>query len=172
MQAIPRSATPTQAAALVRRATFLARIEDIAAAKPPQQPKWRTVFVRREGFKIDPWAPRCAWPRPEPTHRNPGDLIPFAEVLRAVCEVYGVTKADLIGPGRTRRIALARHVAMYLAAKLSRLSLPDIGRRFGGRDHTTALYAVQKIDALTKDGRHEVVAAVEAARGMIYGAAA
>jgi chromosomal replication initiator protein len=70
------------------------------------------------------------------------------EILRKVAEHYNIRLADLAGPRRTRTIARPRQVAMYLAKQLTPRSLPEIGRRFGGRDHTTILHGVKKIEEL------------------------
>jgi chromosomal replication initiator protein len=70
------------------------------------------------------------------------------EIQRKVAEHYSVRLSDLIGPKRLRTIARPRQVAMYLAKQLTTRSLPDIGRRFGGRDHTTILHGVKKIEEL------------------------
>ena len=65
-----------------------------------------------------------------------------------VAEHYGLSLADLLGPGRTRAVARPRQVAMYLAKTLTERSLPEIGRSFGGRDHTTVMHGVRRIEAL------------------------
>ena len=68
------------------------------------------------------------------------------EIQRAVCEHFGLKQADLLSQGRTRAVARPRQVAMWLAKSLTTRSYPDIGRRFGGRDHTTVLHAVRQIE--------------------------
>lgn len=70
------------------------------------------------------------------------------EIQRKVAEHYNVRLSDMIGPKRLRTIARPRQVAMYLAKQLTNRSLPDIGRRFGGRDHTTIMHGVRKIEEL------------------------
>ena len=70
------------------------------------------------------------------------------EIQKAVCEHYGMKQADLLSPKRTRAIARPRQVAMSLAKALTTRSYPDIGRRFGNRDHTTVLHAVRQIEKL------------------------
>ncbi len=70
------------------------------------------------------------------------------EIQRKVAEHYNVRLSDMIGPKRLRAIARPRQVAMYLAKQLTTRSLPDIGRRFGGRDHTTIMHGVRKIEEL------------------------
>ena len=59
---------------------------------------------------------------------------------------YRLKMADLLWAGRAREVARPRQVAMYLAKKLTARSLPEIGRRFGGRDHTTVMHAVKRIE--------------------------
>jgi chromosomal replication initiator protein len=95
------------------------------------------------------------------------DLFPAGEgVLRIeviqgeVCRYYGVTLEELTGDKRTRRIVGPRQVAMYLSRELTDASLPAIGRAFGGRDHTTVMYAVQKVaDQMAGEG--EILTAVQ-----------
>ena len=70
------------------------------------------------------------------------------EIMRKVSEHYNLRIADLLGPKRTRTIARPRQVAMYLAKTMTQRSLPEIGRRFGGRDHTTVIHAVRRIKEL------------------------
>jgi chromosomal replication initiator protein len=70
------------------------------------------------------------------------------EIQRRVAEHYNVRLSDMIGPKRLRTIARPRQVAMYLSKQLTTRSLPEIGRRFGGRDHTTIMHGVRKIEEL------------------------
>ena len=70
------------------------------------------------------------------------------EIQRKVAEHYNMRLSDMIGPKRHRQIARPRQMAMYLAKQLTSRSLPEIGRRFGGRDHTTVIHAVRRIDEL------------------------
>ncbi len=74
--------------------------------------------------------------------------VTIEEIQRKVAEHYNVRLSDMIGPKRTRTIARPRQVAMYLAKQLTSRSLPEIGRRFGGRDHTTIMHGVKKIEEL------------------------
>ena len=69
-------------------------------------------------------------------------------IQKTVSEHYGLTQADLISERRARAVARPRQVAMWLAKQITTRSLPDIGRRFGGRDHTTVLHAVRRIEQL------------------------
>jgi chromosomal replication initiator protein len=70
------------------------------------------------------------------------------EIQRKVSEHYNIRLSDMIGPKRVRTIARPRQIAMYLAKQLTLRSLPEIGRRFGGRDHTTIMHGVRKIEEL------------------------
>ncbi len=74
------------------------------------------------------------------------------DIQKIVARQFNVTRNDLLSNRRTRVIVRPRQVAMYLAKIMTPRSLPEIGRRFGGRDHTTVLHAVRKIeDISTKD---------------------
>ncbi|MFG1416769.1 chromosomal replication initiator protein DnaA [Xanthobacter sp. V0B-10] len=75
------------------------------------------------------------------------------DILRIVAKHYNVSRADLLSQRRTANVVKPRQVAMYLAKTLTLRSLPEIGRRFGGRDHTTVLHAVRKIDRLVGTDR-------------------
>ncbi|MEO0913460.1 MAG: chromosomal replication initiator protein DnaA, partial [Pseudomonadota bacterium] len=70
------------------------------------------------------------------------------EIIRKVAEHYNVRMADLLGPRRARSVSRPRQVAMFLSKSLTTKSLPEIGRRFGGRDHTTVIHAVRKVEEL------------------------
>jgi chromosomal replication initiator protein len=71
------------------------------------------------------------------------------DILKLVSSHYNVSRQDILSSRRTAIVVKPRQVAMYLAKTLTLRSLPEIGRRFGGRDHTTVLHAVRKIEALT-----------------------
>ncbi len=73
------------------------------------------------------------------------------EIQKAVAEHYLLRKADLVSQQRIRSVARARQLAMYLAKHLTTRSYPDIGRRFGNRDHTTVLHAVRRIEQLKRE---------------------
>ena len=74
--------------------------------------------------------------------------ITIDEIQKATAEHYAMKQVDLISERRNRAIARPRQAAMWLAKQLTTRSLPDIGRRFGGRDHTTVLHAVRRIEEL------------------------
>ena len=74
--------------------------------------------------------------------------ITIEEIQRRVAEHYNIRLSDMIGPKRVRSFARPRQIAMYLCKKLTSRSLPEIGRRFGGRDHTTVMHGVKRIEEL------------------------
>jgi hypothetical protein len=78
-------------------------------------------------------------------YRGSRAAIRIRDIQDTVCEHYGVELADLLSARRTKNLAVIRHAAYYLSKTLTPRSLPDIGRRFG-RDHTTILYGVRKIE--------------------------
>jgi chromosomal replication initiator protein len=81
------------------------------------------------------------------------DLIPDSQVpeisistiMAVTAEYFGVSLDDLCGPGKTKALAQARQISMYLCRELTDMSLPRIGQTFGGRDHTTVMHAEKKI---------------------------
>lgn len=70
------------------------------------------------------------------------------EIIKRTCEYYNIKQSDLTGSSRMRSVARPRQMAMFLCKKLTRKSLPEIARKIGGRDHTTVLYGVRKIEEL------------------------
>ncbi len=81
----------------------------------------------------------------------PGDRrVTIEEIQKKTAEFYKLDLRELHSARRARRVARPRQVAMFLARELTSRSLPDIGRRFGGRDHTTVLHACRRIEALCK----------------------
>jgi hypothetical protein len=140
--------TETEMAALKRRREFHGKIAAMAAAlTAPIKPPAPVAAIEPEAMpaETDPPAP-CQW-------FWPAEWLPFQEVRKiqeCVGKYYGVTRADLMSERRMKELIRPRHVAIYLAKQLTPLSLPSIGRRFGGRDHTTILHAVRKIEALAR----------------------
>ena len=70
------------------------------------------------------------------------------EIQRKVSDHYNIRLSDMLGPKRLRSFARPRQIAMYLCKQLTSRSLPEIGRRFGGRDHTTVMHGVRRIEGL------------------------
>ena len=77
--------------------------------------------------------------------------IKIEDILRIISRHYGVSKSDLLSQRRHRSVVWPRQIGMYLAKQLTQRSLPEIGRRFGNRDHTTVLHAIRKIEGLLGD---------------------
>jgi chromosomal replication initiator protein len=76
--------------------------------------------------------------------------VKIEDIQRIVARHYNVSRADVLSARRTHTVVRPRQIAMYLAKVMTLRSLPEIGRRFGGRDHTTVLHAVRKIEGLLK----------------------
>jgi chromosomal replication initiator protein len=130
------------------------RLQRIAARAVPQ----RHAPVRRREPDGHPQAPRRAVDRDyerawaaaimglseqgAPPVRNPR----IVEVQRATARHFGVSLKEMLAASRERPLVLPRHVAMYLAKQLTRKSFGEIGRAFGGRDHSSALYALSTIE--------------------------
>jgi chromosomal replication initiator protein len=74
-------------------------------------------------------------------------------IVAQTAAYFGLSIEDLTGPSRGRHLVMARQIAMYLCRELTSLSLPKIGAQFGGRDHTTVMYADRKINQLLAERR-------------------
>jgi hypothetical protein len=94
-----------------------------------------------------------AWPQPEvrPIPEKAPPRIMIDDILRTVCGHFKVSKSELLSQRRYRSIVWPRQVGMHLAKQLTTRSLPEIGRRFGDRDHTTVLHALRKIEKLKEN---------------------
>jgi chromosomal replication initiator protein len=77
--------------------------------------------------------------------------IKIEDILRIISRHFGVSKGDLLSQRRHRSVVWPRQIGMYLAKQLTARSLPEIGRRFGNRDHTTVLHAIRKIEGQLTD---------------------
>jgi len=78
-------------------------------------------------------------------------IITMEQIQRKVAEAYGIKLSDLKAKNRTKAVAFPRQIAMYLARQLTHASLSEVGRAFGGKDHTTVLHAVDKIQVLLQE---------------------
>ena len=78
-------------------------------------------------------------------------IITIEQIQRKVGELFGVKLSDLKAKNRTKAVAFPRQIAMYLARQLTHASLSEVGRAFGGKDHTTVLHAVDKIQVLLQE---------------------
>ena len=81
-------------------------------------------------------------------HRQERRPVRIDDILKAVSQLYNVSRTELLSARRAQSVVRPRQIGMYLAKKLTSRSLPEIGRRFGGRDHSTVLHAVRKIEKL------------------------
>jgi chromosomal replication initiator protein len=79
-------------------------------------------------------------------HGSEPRRIKIEDILRVVSKHFGVSRSDILSQRRHRSVVWPRQIGMYLSKQLTTRSLPEIGRRFGGRDHTTVLHAIRKID--------------------------
>ncbi|PWU18022.1 MAG: chromosomal replication initiator protein DnaA, partial [Candidatus Rokuibacteriota bacterium] len=78
-------------------------------------------------------------------------VITIDQIQRKVAEFFGVKLTDMRAKTRTQAVAFPRQISMYLARQLTHASLAEIGRAFGGKDHTTVLHAVSKVHALLQE---------------------
>ena len=92
--------------------------------------------------------------------------VTIEEIIRKVADHYNLRMSDMISARRSRTISRPRQLAMFLAKNLTSKSLPEIGRRFGGRDHTTVIHAVKKIEEL-KNKDLQIAEEVEILRRML-----
>jgi chromosomal replication initiator protein len=83
----------------------------------------------------------------------PGAKTSIEDIQRKTAEYYKLDVRDFQSPQRARRVARPRQVAMYLSRQLTTRSLPEIGRRFGGRDHTTVLHACRRVESLCTEDK-------------------
>lgn len=168
--------TPTQQTIIDRSRQFHAKIAARAAelrarraipivvveAPPPPEPE-RDLFTRW----MESWSNH-------PTQRgwfsiaeeiNPS-FPSISLVLRVVCNHFNLTKAEMFARYRAAPIVRARQVGMFLAKEMTKRSLPEIGRRFGGKDHTTVLHSIRKI-ALCEKQDEAFAAELESIRAQI-----
>ena len=94
--------------------------------------------------------------------------VTIEEIQKRVAEHFNIRVSDMHSARRARSVARPRQVAMYLAKQLTSRSLPEIGRKFGGRDHTTVMHAVRKVDEL-RDHDNSFAEDVELLRRMLEG---
>lgn len=81
---------------------------------------------------------------------GPNPLVTVRDIQNFVCKEFGISHADMLSQRRKQKVVVPRHVAVYLSKKMTVASLPAIGRRFGGRDHTTALSSVRRVEGLMR----------------------
>ena len=126
------------------------------------------ALAAERGLKLAP--PNVAEvrkPAPKPSLPKPRDVIAIQPtivvdqvisqphlIMREVCDKHGISKSELLSPRRAVPIVAARHEAMYRMSKETTMSLPAIGRRMGGRDHTTVLHGIRKYEANLRGERY------------------
>jgi chromosomal replication initiator protein len=76
--------------------------------------------------------------------------VTIESIQKAVCEQFGLRQAEIKAKNNSRIIVFPRQIAMYLSKHLTDASLPEIGRQFGGKHHTTVLHSVEKIEEVRK----------------------
>lgn len=156
MNMLARVPTETEMEAFKARRAFRAKIDAKAAALAAAKlPAPVLVLVRPEfgpdAEKVAPAAPEPVAPRrnwfwlADSPKRRQADV---RDIQEAVAEHFGVSRADLMADRRTVNHVRPRQIAYYLARELTPLSMPAIGLRFGGRDHTTVLHGFRKVEAL------------------------
>lgn len=100
-----------------------------------------------EGFLLPASVPADFEGEPDSPDERAGPRPPSVKaIIAAVADHYGLSRIDLLSARRTHTVVRPRQLAMWLAATLTHASLPEIGRRFGGRDHTTVLHARRATD--------------------------
>lgn len=103
-------------------------------------------YYRESNYWHLMWCYDLVHSQPQPTPER----LTVRKIQVAICHQFGVRMLDLLSCRRTADIVRPRQVGYFLSKKLIGCSLPDIGRRFGGRDHTSALAGIRKIEALRK----------------------
>ena len=84
--------------------------------------------------------------------KDKSDILPTPEIIiEEVCKFYSLDSETLRGQGRSKDTSLARQIAMYLIRRMTNLSLKEIGKEFDGRDHTTVLHSIERIEDLSKN---------------------
>jgi hypothetical protein len=155
-------ATPSQAAAWAKRQQRLKRMVPVVplvapVIEVPPKPKAAPVLpalpaVKPIWFSIIESGPRRYY---------------LQEIQLAVCEHFGISMLDLNGPRKMQQQTIPRTIAYYICKVLTGRSLPEIGRRFGNRDHTTVLHGVRKIEALLGKSDQATVNHINAIRKLL-----
>ncbi len=147
--------TATQMAALTHRSKFRAGIEEIAEARKiipiicTDKPQAVQVSDETFGPRIPPVEEVAFGPVVHRKQREP-KTPDIKLIIKIVSQFYDVAAMEVMSDRRTANIVRPRQISMYLAKTMTLKSLPEIGRRFGGRDHTTVLHAVRKIEGLVE----------------------
>lgn len=155
--------TPTQREGHERHKAFRAHIARLAVPDCVAEKAVCKVApvktLQPESFPAEPDPPLAVWVERQkqiwfsivdeidpPKHKQ----IRVEEIQRIVGDRFKIDRNDLISIRRTAKVVLPRQIAMYLAKQYTLQTLPELGRRFAGRDHTTVLHAIRKIERLVK----------------------
>jgi hypothetical protein len=143
--------TPSQRAAMERQKSFRAAIAARAVPKPqeaakPAGVKGSPVEQEPAPMPLPRFDPSIVWPALPTSHSNGQPRL--HHIKKVVAKEYRITLKDMDSPRRLSGLVMPRHIAMYLGKTETALSFPQIGRLFGDRDHTTAINAVRKIQAM------------------------
>lgn len=130
----------------VRRLPTPKRPEPVKAAPPVQFSVAESVFPSVTGAGIAHFINLMGPAQANPISPAAAPKPSIKSIQMAVCTAADVSLDDMLSPRRLKHIVRARHVAMMLCKRLTQRSFPEIGRRFGGRDHTTVLHGVLKME--------------------------
>lgn len=145
-----------------QRVAIAVELEEQRRAEETQS-RWDAVMDRLTAEASQAAAERAEVERVE---RERG--IPTLEmIVRVVCGWYNISRLDLMSARRTASAVYPRHIAMYLCRSHTRFSLPQIGAKFGGRDHTTAIHAFNKIAGLINSGDEKVCRDIDRLRRVL-----
>lgn len=143
----------------VSHAVVEKEVEEEEAAPPPlhdeptypQPPEQRMSEDGRPIFTLPSGKDYCIGPTQDYPKRSVGRVY-IEDVIRIMCLYYKIPRRELLSPHRDRAIVRRRQVCMYLCKLLTGRGLPEIGRRLGGRDHTTVLHSVRRVEQkMTED---------------------
>jgi len=149
-----RGLTPTQIECMERHKRFCAAIKAKAhelehhgeTSEPAQAHPVEVIEPSAVEPELPPVEPKPLWFGIEAEIPIPRNSILI--IQKIVCARFNIGVREMIGPRRQLYLIKPRHIAMYICDKVTGKSYPEIGRRFGGRDHSTAIHASQKIAAI------------------------
>ncbi len=119
-----------------------------APADPPRAADPGTFITRQ---RIDK---NASWARAMKVDRRPR-IVTIEIIKRVLCKHYKLNQRQLCGPWRSRDVVRPRQIGMWLARELTARSLPQIGKAFGGRDHTTVLHAINKVNEMVAEDKED-----------------
>lgn len=139
-------------------AAHKARLVRLGASSSPYQAPYSPPLAQEPEptpEEIDAWAARQLEINPLP--KTPWFSIvqengppKVGDIIRAVCRHFDITRNDILSQRRDRRVVRPRQIGYFLCKKLTQTSLPEIGRRFAGRDHTSILHGIRVIERLVE----------------------